>query len=258
LKQRISSPVPLRAAPKVRAKSVVPGKRRDKAEHGMSLMTAFQEIRELIVYGKMAPGTWIVEADLAERLNMSRTPVRSAIHWLQREGYILAQRSVTKSRMIVAPLTKDDANQLYMIIGHIEGIAGRGAAQMSEKERQPLIQQLKTLNDKLRTIADTRDPSGDIFDLDRNFHRLIVDAGAGARLVTLHAAIEPQTERYWRLYASSIIGDLHTSVEEHQKIICGLVAGDPAAVESALQNNWLKGSERLGHVIDIFGERGSW
>ncbi len=55
-----------------------------------------------------------MEADLAERLNMSRTPVRAAIHWLQREGYVLEQRSVSKSRMIVAPLTKEDANELYL------------------------------------------------------------------------------------------------------------------------------------------------
>ena len=35
-------------------------------------------------------------------------------------------------------------------------------------------------------------------------------------------------------------------------------AGDPDRVETGLQANWLKGSERLGHVIEIFGERGSW
>ncbi len=258
LKERTTSPTTLRAASRTGEAGAKPGAQREKAEHGTSLLTAFQEIRELIVHGKMAPGTWIVEADLAERLNMSRTPVRSAIHWLQREGYILAQRSVTKSRMIVAPLTKDDANQLYMIIGHLEGIAGRGAAQIPEKERKELIKGLKAINEKLLAIADGKGPAGEIFDHDRDFHRLIVDAGAGARLATLHHAIEPQTERYWRLYASSIIADLHTSVEEHNLVIEGLEAGDPNAVEAALQHNWIKGSERLGHVIDIFGERGSW
>ena len=79
---------------------------RAKAEHGTSLLTAFREIRELIVHGKLSPGSWILEAELAERLNMSRTPVRGAIHWLQREGYILEHRNAKKSRMIVAPLTK--------------------------------------------------------------------------------------------------------------------------------------------------------
>jgi DNA-binding GntR family transcriptional regulator len=244
---------------KRRARSSASGGKRDKAEHGTSLLIAFQEIRELIVHGKMSPGTWIVEADLAERLNMSRTPVRGAIHWLQREGYVLEHRQISKSRMIVAPLTKEDASELYLIIGRIEGIAGRGAAQMAEPKRAALARELTAINNSLRSIAEGRsDHAGDIFDLDRSFHHLIIKAGAGARLSTLHNAIEPQAERYWRLYASSIIKDLLTSVKEHEGIIEGIVAGDMNAVERRLQNNWQKGSERLGHVIDIFGERGSW
>src|SRR5580658_5035777 len=90
---------------------------RAKAEHGTSLLSAVREMRELIVHGRLSPGTWILEAELAERLNMSRTPVRGAIQWLQREGYILEHRNLKKSRMIVAPLTKEDANELYLIIG---------------------------------------------------------------------------------------------------------------------------------------------
>jgi len=239
--------------------AAAPSEKRGKAEHGTSLVTAFRDIRELIVHGKMSPGTWIVEADLAERLNMSRTPVRAAIHWLQREGYVIEHRNVSKSRMIVATLTKEDANELYTIIGHVEGIAGRGLALLPEAQRAAIAKKLTKLNDRLLSIAEGRggEPS-EIFELDRDFHNLVVEAGAGTRLSALHAAIVPQTERYWRLYASSIINDLHRSVQEHTRIIAGVLAGDPDRVEKGLQENWLKGAERLGHVIDIFGERGSW
>ncbi len=252
-----AAPTPLKTKAST-PRAISAGAQREKAEHGTSLLTAFQEIRELIVHGKMSPGTWIVEADLAERLNMSRTPVRAAIHWLQREGYVLEQRNVSKSRMIVAPLTKEDANELYLIIGRLEGIAGRGAALAPVEEREKLALHLDEINQKLNIIANGEGRTGDIFELDRNFHRSIVTAGAGTRLSTLHGAVEPQAERYWRLYASSIITDLHTSIREHKAIIDALRAGDAAAVESGLQDNWSKGAERLGHVIDIFGERGSW
>ncbi len=232
---------------------------RSKPEHGTSLITAFREIRELIVHGRLSPGTWILEADLAERLNMSRTPVRGAIHWLQREGYVLEHRNVSKSRMIVAPLTKEDANELYMIIGSLEGIAGRGVAALPDAQRKPIVTQLKALNERLAQIASGQSGHpGEIFEIDRDFHRLIIKYGAGPRLTTLHGGIEPQTERYWRLYASSIIQDLHISVEEHKAIIRAVDAADADAVEIGLKQNWLKGAERLGHVIDIFGERGSW
>lgn len=241
---------------KTKATAVPAG--RAKAEHGTSLLTAFREIRELIVHGRLSPGTWILEADLAERMNMSRTPVRGAIHWLQREGYILEHRNVSKSRMIVAPLTKEDANELYLIIGMLEGIAGRGVAALPAAKRTELCIQLRKLNERLLHISEGRGKQAEIFDLDRDFHRLIVHNGAGTRLLTLHGAIEPQAERYWRLYASSIIKDLHLSVEEHENIIKGIEKGDKDRVEIGLQQNWLKGAERLGHVIDIFGERGSW
>ena len=241
-----------------RSKAVAGGKKREKPEHGTSLLTAFQEIRELIVQGKMSPGTWLLEVDLAERLNMSRTPVRGAIHWLQREGYVLEQRGTSKSRMIVAPLTKEDANELYIIIGSLEGIAGRGAAALPRDERKALVAELETLNKQLLDIARGEGNAGQIFELDRNFHRRIMDAGGGTRLTALHRAIEPQAERYWRLYASSIIKNLTTSVDEHADIIDGLRRGDSDAVERGLKNNWQKGVERLGHVIDMFGERGSW
>ena len=232
---------------------------RGKAEHGTSLLTAFREIRELIVHGRLSPGTWILEAELAERLNMSRTPVRGAIHWLQREGYILEHRNIKKSRMIVAPLTKEDANELYLIIGHLEGIAGRGVAVLPAAERNEICTQLRKLNARLELIAKGHDGHpGEIFELDRDFHRLIIRHGAGQRMTTLHKAIEPQAERYWRLYASSIIKDLHLSIEEHESIVKAIEAGDADRVEKGLQYNWLKGSERLSHVIDIFGERGSW
>src|SRR3954454_22705416 len=242
-----------------RRNSKVPRRSAAKAEHGTSVTTAFQRIRELIVHGKLSPGTWIVEGDLCEHLNMSRTPVRGALYLLQREGYVQEQRNASKSRMIVSSLTKEDANELYPIIGRLEGLAGRRAAEVPEDIRMELAEKLKQINGQLIRIAQQKTLEGSsIFDLDREFDRLIVNAGAGPRLMTLHRAIEPQTERYWRLYASSIINNLTTSTEEHEAIIRALVASDPDGLEQALKLNWENGCKRLAYVIDVFGERGSW
>jgi DNA-binding GntR family transcriptional regulator len=199
------------------------------------------------------------ESDLCQHLNMSRTPVRGAFHQLQREGYVLERRQGSKSRMAVAPLTLADASELYAIIGRIEGLAGRHAAQMPAPKRDKLAGQLDRINRRLAEIAHSRHLAGaSIFDLDREFHHLIVSAGAGPRLKRLHEAIEPQTERYWRLYASSILGNLHLSVAEHESIIVALRGGDGARLDAALEANWRNGLERLSGVIEIFGERGSW
>src|ERR1700685_2197128 len=142
-------------------------KRSKKAENGTSVGGAFERIRDLIVNARLAPGTWIVEGDLCEHLNMSRTPVRGALFLLQREGYVIESRNGSKSRMIVAPMTKEDANELYPIIGRLEGLAGRRVAALPQNEREALASKLKLVNEELTRIAGDRAFHGpDIFDLD--------------------------------------------------------------------------------------------
>jgi DNA-binding GntR family transcriptional regulator len=236
-----------------------PRRNQEPTPRGNSLKLVFSEIREMIVRGKLSPGTWIIEADLADRLGYSRTPVRGALHWLQREGYVTASGNASKSRMIVAPLTKEDAEELYAIIGHIEGLGARLTAQLPLAARTKLIRQLKDLNAGLAELAAAkrREPNR-IFDLDMEFHRLIVEASAGPRLLELHKSTQPQAERYWRLYASAIVDELGTSVSEHQEIIRAISKGEPDAAERGIQLNWENGAERLSKVIDTLGERGSW
>ncbi|HLY42846.1 MAG TPA: GntR family transcriptional regulator [Terracidiphilus sp.] len=230
-----------------------------RPEHGSSVNLAFQQIRELIVLGQLSAGAWIRESGLSGRLKMSRTPVRGALYLLQREGYVIQERTSSKSRMMVAPLTIDDARELYPMIGAIEGLAGRRAAQLPKPERNAACARLRAINRLLADIARRRNAAGStIFDLDREFHRTIVSVGGGPRLRRLHQAIEPQAERYWRLYANAIIDHLDQSVEEHEAIIAGLADAEADRLENALRANWENGCKRLAHVMGMFGDQRHW
>jgi DNA-binding GntR family transcriptional regulator len=234
-------------------------RKRSSMEHGTTLHAAFLQVRDLIVHGRLSPGAWIIEADLTEKLGMSRTPVRGALQRLQREGYVNEQKSRSKSRMIVAPLTREDATELYTIVGHLEGLSGKQAATLPKEERLAVVAKVRAINAKLHNIAQTQKLGGEnIFDLDTEFHKTIVEASAGARLMSMHSGIKPQIERYWRLYARNIIEDLELSVQEHEVIINAIQKGDPHAAERALIANWVNGAERLSRVIQMHGERGSW
>lgn len=239
-----------------------PGRKIRKSQpwkRGSGVQATFRQLRELIVRGRLAPGTRIVEADVAERLGVSRTLVRSALHRLQQEGYIVSIQSGSKYRMTVSPLTKEDARELYWIVGHVEGLAARLAAQLEIKRRKALCSQLRSLNESLRRMAETKMQNpNDIFDADLRFHKSIVEAGAGPRLLAFHNAIKPQAERYWRLYSSAILSQLTTSVAEHARIIRGIEQKDGDEAEQGVRTNWEKGAERLCAVIDRIGEHGSW
>src|SRR5205085_315994 len=94
------------------------------------VLTLEDAIRKMTgaVWGRLAPGSRVIESDIAERLGVSRTPVRSALHRLQQEGYIVGVGRGSEQRLTVAPLTQDDARDLFAIIGAIEGLAAQHAA----------------------------------------------------------------------------------------------------------------------------------
>src|SRR5258708_39272227 len=134
-----------------------------------------------MVHGTLSPGHWVVEGDVPKRLYVSRTPRRAALNKLQQEGYIREHRMANKSRMIVAPLTKEDAAELYSVIGRLEGLAGRSTAALPKPDRMKIVQQLKALNQRLVDVQADHTKQSSIFDIDRDFHRLAVSS-SGPRL----------------------------------------------------------------------------
>jgi DNA-binding GntR family transcriptional regulator len=226
---------------------------------GDRVTQAYHQLRELIVWGRLAPGTRIIETDVAARLGVSRTPVRSALQRLQQEGYIVEAGTGQQSRLSVAPLTMEDARELFAIVGHVEGLAAEWAAGQEERARARSVDELRRLNDELgRAASDTRPDVQRIFDLDQGFHRSYVEAGAGPRLRALHDAIKPQSERYVRLYISALVDQIDTSVREHAEIIDAIAGGDSATAKQSVLVNWRNAGNRLAEVIAHMGERGIW
>lgn len=219
---------------------------------------AYQELRRIIVWGQLPPGSRISERFVADRLGLSRTPVRSALHRLEQEGFVASIGRDRERRLIVAPLTMDDGQEVYAIVGHLEGLAARTAASLAPARRKEIVARLRAVN---RELADQARRGGDaehFFSLDIEFHRGYVEGVVGPRLLTLHRAIKPQSDRYSRLYVSALLGQVTTSVREHEEIAKSIARGDADAAQHAAEMNWSNASERLARVIARHGERGSW
>src|SRR5579862_4886019 len=111
----------------------------DTGERRDSISRAYQELRRTIVWGQLPPGSRISERAVAERMGISRTPVRSALHRLEQEGFVSAYGSARDRRLIVAPLTMRDGQEILEIVGHLEGLAARLAAMLPKHRRSALV-----------------------------------------------------------------------------------------------------------------------
>lgn len=251
-----------RAAKTVVAEVSVPASRHREqalAPHGFRPEQVYARLRDLIVQAQLAPGSRIVETEIASRLGVSRTPVREALQRLQQEGYVMGTPGAHQSRLTVAPLTRDDVCELLNIVGSLEGLGARESAELASVGRRALVKELRALNAEFyRGGRGSPIDQGRLYDADQRLHRRIVEASAGPRLVALHDAVKPQAERYIRMYISMLTDDIRSSVEEHEAMIDAIDEGRAEAAQQAIQVNWRHAAERLSRVIEVAGERGSW
>lgn len=233
---------------------------RTPAEPGRELVTrAYERLRELIVQGKLGPGVRLVEADLATRLGMSRTPLRMALFRLSQEGYVDALGEGRQARLAVAPLTQEDAIEIFAIVGGVEGIAARGAAGLPDAERAALVRRLREINAAMRDAAANGPVNAtETIRLDTEFHRAYVEAGAGRRLLNLFRTLKPQADRYIYLYYTTLTAEIKVSTAEHDVIVESIAKGDAASAWRAVQENWDNAAVRLSKSISAIGERGVW
>ncbi|MEA2885631.1 MAG: hypothetical protein QOH32_4999, partial [Bradyrhizobium sp.] len=108
-------------------------------------MGVYEELRSLIVRGRLGPGARLVELDIAARLGVSRTPAREAIQRLAQDGFLKQVGQGSRSHFLVAPLSAEDCGDLYATMGGLEGAAARNIVKLPSKERKDLASELKRL-----------------------------------------------------------------------------------------------------------------
>lgn len=227
---------------------------------GSRVDDAYGRLRDLIVHGRIAPGSRIIESEVAERLGVSRTPVSAALQRLVQEGVVeLEGQNGGRSRRRITPLTRENARELMHLLGSLESLAASRVAEFDDERRRQVVDDLQALNGRMESEAKTEPPArGPFLDIDVEFHRTVVEAGGGRRLPKLHEAYIPQAERYFRHYVVNEHYSLDRSLAEHEEIIEAIGSGDPDVAERVMQENWKNARERLQQAIDRAGERGAW
>lgn len=206
----------------------------------------YERMRALIVAGRIAPGTRLVETEFAHRLKVSRTPVREAMRRLAHEGLAKVIGRGAKTQIAVAPATVADLMDLFAVIGALEGVAGRGAEHLSKAARQSLAAELSELNSVFESLARARRRDFDrFFEAHDAFHSRFVERCATERLRLLVEAVRPQVKRYELLYATAVGHNFRESLREHRAIISAFRSGAADEVERAVRLNWTNSAKRL-------------
>jgi DNA-binding GntR family transcriptional regulator len=245
---------------KPRAAASAPARRAAASEEAPAdhVTRVYLELRELIISGQLPPGARVAERAVVARTGLSRTPVRSALHRLQQEGFVASVGRAGDQRLIVTPLTRGDGREVFLVVGHLEGLAAREAAALPTDRRKKLVAEMRAVNRELAKASRGKVSPTRLFDLDVTFHETYVEGIAGPRLLSLHRAIKPQCERYARLYVNVLLDTLPMSVKEHETIAAAIATGDQRAAQHAVETNWHNAASRLSAVIEEFGERGIW
>lgn len=223
------------------------------------IVAVYQRLRRLIVEGHLGPGARLVEAELATRFGVSRTPIRTALYQLLQEGFVEARAAGRQSRLSVTPVTRQDAIEIFGIVGEIEGLAARWAAGLPDATRAALVTELEELNAAMAVAATQSSPHAvETIRLDTAFHRAYVQAGAGRRLRSFHDSIKPQADRFIYVYHTTLTTEIIVSTGEHAVIIGAIRDGDAVGARRAVQSNWESAAARLCASIALVGERGVW
>src|SRR5579885_593683 len=130
-----------------RASTARPAARRAAApeEPVDNVTRVYTELRALIISGQLPPGTRIAERAIVARTGLSRTPVRSALQRLHQEGFVASIGRAGDQRLIVTPLTRGDGREVFLIVGHLEGLAASEAAALPVERRRELVRKLRAV-----------------------------------------------------------------------------------------------------------------
>jgi DNA-binding GntR family transcriptional regulator len=218
--------------------------------HGSRPTHVYERLREQIHRGRLAAGARIVEADIAASLGVSRTPVRSALRTLMRDGYVVATGRGQQVRLRVAPLNRADLMEIFYVLGALEGVAALAAAALPDPSRQALAHKLRRDTRALEQAFRQKPADFDRrLTLHRRFHVRLTDACAGPRLRALLDAVRPQAERYEWIYGRRLPHGIRPAAREHDAIARAVQDGDANAARSAVEANWANAARRLAPAL---------
>ena len=153
----------------------------------------FNSLREAIIIGELRPGERLMEVQLAEKMGVSRTPVREAIRKLELEGLV---DMIPRKGAHVAELSVKDIMDVLEVRASLDGLATALAA---ERITDDELKELKHINGQFTQYIEKENLNGSI-KKDAEFHDIIYRASRNDKLITILNNLREQVQRFRVIY----------------------------------------------------------
>ncbi|OBB75277.1 GntR family transcriptional regulator [Mycobacterium sp. 852014-52144_SCH5372336] len=173
------------------------------------------KLRQAIAHGELAPGTQLIEADLARRLGVSRGPLREGMQRLTQEGLLIAIRN---RGVFVIDMTPEVASDMYLAREAIERAATR---RILQGDYASAGDELLAIVEEMAAAADVEEGS----EADIRFHERLVELAGSERLSRMHQTYLVETRMCVHALADTY-DNPNDRIAEHHALASAIRAGD--------------------------------
>jgi phosphonate utilization transcriptional regulator len=195
-----------------------------------------QEIERAILVGEYAPGTKLIEATLAERMGVSRGPVREAFRMLDEAGLVRTEKN---RGVFVRDIPIDEAVEIFDLRAAMDELVGR---QLAQNITPVQLKEIRGLVDAMEKAVKAED-AYNYHLLNLRFHDRLVEMAGNRKLTAIYRKLIKELSLFRRLNLAD--GWLMpVSANEHRQIVKAIGSGDSDSAGRAMFAHVMESKER--------------
>jgi len=203
---------------------------------------AYDYVRGKIINLELKPGEYVTDTQIAERLKISRTPVREAFHRLEKEGLLVNE---ARKGWRVYSLNLEDIHEIFELKIAIEGMLIRKAAECKDDRlRQDLVEAL----DYMKKAA-TADNPNKWLQADTHLHNILFLMAENERADAIITNLNDQWHRL-RLGYVAWQGRTSPSISEHEAFVTSVLANDADSAEQQIRTHLARVQDDLIRLVE--------
>lgn len=209
-----------------------------KVKHSTLRQQVAEILRNDILRGKYLPGDRIVEAEISEKLEISRGPIREAIRQLEEEGLVTYSNNKGCSVTTLDPM---DAWEIYLLRAELESLAiSLCKGDVGDKALEEMEESIK----KMRQAAEISDIA-EMVAQDHNFHSAICKACNGKRLYKLWSSLNSTSYAIFLTVISANIRPISTIGSMHAEVLEALATHNQELAIQTIREHYLSTGKEL-------------